>query len=378
MKHLKPTLALLLSLVTLATACAATAEGLPYMEQLSQDLYFNTSLLTTDSYPEVCVSPYSFSGMYIGQYDKPYFIRFACPPNTFAVAFSEYSVSFVDMDCGYQYIYIGQDGCSYESFLDDCDDDEYILADGSEGFAMYIEPDGGRAFALLSAAEIEETAKLEIRVSDSSLDSEDRQLVIDALTAMIRDEVSRVQSTMTTERMDSYWTDGRYAGVTIISTTRNSHGITMTYTLPDGYFITNVDSETFSIVSIEGKDIATTVHFALDNYSYVNSKLENEPENVTTATIDGVEYRIYSHWNNDKILTAYVDCVISTTVGYNANEPLYLIMDIDPEYGAEWNSVEDVKATLATIVPGIRINCDQTVTDSRDANPYPATASEGA
>ena len=79
MKHVK-LLTLALLILALALPMGAVAEeGLPFMQEMSQDIYISTTLLTTETYPEVCLSPYYFSSTFISQYDEPYFMHFPCP-----------------------------------------------------------------------------------------------------------------------------------------------------------------------------------------------------------------------------------------------------------------------------------------------------------
>ena len=379
MKHLRPLIAILLSLALLLTACAAFAEELPYLEQLSQNTYINTSLLTTESYPEVCIAPYYFSSMYISQYSEPMFIHFPCPANTFAADFEESVVNFIDMDYGRQYVYIARENYAYETFLNNCENDDYILADGDDGLAIYLEPEDGRAYALLSAADVAKGAKLEIRIYDSSVRNWSEQQAVDALTPLITEEAARVQNSMVIDRMDTYWTAGRFAGFNVICNATNVNGLTLTYTLPEDYFITEVDDARVSIAKIQGKDDALSADFNMETYTYVDYQLEEDPDHVSTVTIDGADYRIYAHWYNDeKITSAYVDRVISTTAGYDGDQTLYLTIDLDPDGSYQWTDLSALEADLTQLAAGIQFNYDQAVPDYHNATPYSATETPAA
>ncbi|MCH5286985.1 MAG: zinc ribbon domain-containing protein [Christensenellaceae bacterium] len=370
-------MALMAAVLMLAVSlplCASAEESLPYMQQLSQTQYINVSLLTTDSYPEVCIMPYYFSSAFISQYKAPYFMHFPCPGNTFAADFNEYSATFLDMEYYRQYTYIAQESYAYETFLNNCDVDEYIIADGTGGVAIYIEPDSYRARALIGVSGIEKSTKLEIRFTDSSLKNKSAQQVVELLTEQISAEVARIQASLTVELADHYWTEGRYAGFSVMNLTRNTENISLTYTLPEGYYVTKVDNSDVSIATVRGERDALVASFDMETYSYVNSRLEEEPEHVMTATFDDVEYRIYYHWYNEKILSAKVDRVLSTTAGYSGDDTLYLTIDLDPEGDYEWTSIEAMEADLATIVSGIQISVGESVTDYHDATPYAAAA----
>lgn len=373
MKYLKSLVIAMLTLALLTTMGAAMADDLPYIQEMSQTVYINTYLLTPESYPEVCISPNYFSGMFISQYNDPYFIHFPCPGNTLAADFDEYSASFIDMEQLRQYSYIAQSSYAYETFLNRCDNEEYILADGSNGVAMYIDPDSRYARALIGVPAIDKSTKLEIRITDDSLRNKSSQEIIESLTEEIKNEAARVQASLTVELAERYWTDGRYAGFVVSNTARNSEPIVLTYTLPEGYLVESVDDSDVTIVTVRGQRNAIEVDFDMETYSYVNSRVEEEPEAVTTATIDGVEYRIYSHWYNEKILSAYVDCVISTTAGYSGDDTLYLTIKLDPEGESEWTTIEALEADLAIVVSGIQLVTGQSLPDYRDASPYAAT-----
>ena len=56
---MKKITALLLGLLLLCSAAACAEETLPYLTTEDQDAYYSTTLLTVESYPQVCISPYS-------------------------------------------------------------------------------------------------------------------------------------------------------------------------------------------------------------------------------------------------------------------------------------------------------------------------------
>lgn len=381
MKNLTRFLTILLILALLLPVCAVAEESLPYMQQLTQNTYSSTAVLTTESYPEVCLTPYYFSSVFISEYKQPYFMHFPCPPNTFVADFEDDSVSFLDLENNYQYMYQALESYAYETFLNGCDVDEYILADGSDALAIYIEPDRYRAYALIGVPEIEKSTKLAVTFIGDSLRGRDEQVIIDALTEQITNEVARIKASLTVELADSYWTDGRYAGFNIIST-NSTVGYGMTYTLPEGYVVTKLDDRDVSIAKVLGKNDALQVDFDIDTYSYVSYQVDEKPEDVITVTIDGAEYRIYTNWYNDeKIMSAYVDRVLSNAAGYSNDQPLYLTLHLDPDGSFEWTNTDALVADLKTIVAGVQITENLSNPDFRDATPYasaPAPAAQDA
>ena len=378
MNFLKRSLTVLLALALLVPLCAA-AEELPYMALMSQDVYLSATLLTTESYPEIRISPYRFSSSFVSEYKEPYFMAFPCPPNTFVSDFNEYSASFLDLETPRQYVYYGQDGYSYENFLNNCDVDEYILADGSDKLAIYIEPDRQRANALIGVPEIDKSAKLQVVIIDNSLDNRSDEEIIAALTEQIQAEVARIQASMTVELADAFWTAGRYAGFNVASSSRYTKGLGLSYTLPEGYCITKLNGTDVSIAKVLGKNDAIQVDFDLDTYSYVSYKYEENPDSVVNVTIDGSDYRVYANWYNDQhIMSAYVDRVISTTAGSSQDQTMYWTLKLDLDGSFNFASTDDLVAELTTLVSGGQIVNDMTIANYRDETPYAAAPAPAA
>lgn len=379
MKHLKTSLAMMLAFALLAMSCAAFAEGLPYMQQLGEKTYSSsTVLLSTESYPEVCISPYYFSSTYISQYKPPYYVHFPCPADTLAVEFDEYSCSFINMEYGRQYIYAMQDSAAFETFINNAEKDEYILDDGSSGAAIYLDPDDYQANALIAVKEIDKSTKLQILFYDPSLRNKGEQQVIDALTAQITDEVARIRASISVDLMNDYWSKGRYAGFTQICTDSSVDGLVMTYTLPADYMITDMSRSYSGIANVRGVDNGLTVDFYMGTYSYVEYMQEEEPESVTTVEIDGNEYRVYANWSEysvPHIISVDVDRTLAENVGYSGDDKLYLTLDFSTSGNYQWTSMEAFEADLTKIVSGIQIEFGADIPDYRDASTYTGSGS---
>lgn len=368
---MKSLASLLLALALFMTVCTASAEELPYMEQLSQDRYIGISFLTTDSYPEICISPFYIDSMYIRNYKEPYFVHFACPPNTFASVFDDVSCRFINMDEGYQYIYTVHESDAFETFINNAEADEYILADGSDGAAIYLDPANCQAHALIAAKELGKSAKIEILIYDSSLENKGEKQVIESLTPLIKSDVARVQETMRVDLMENYWTDARYAGIKLISDIRNSNALILTYTLPEGYIIAGVGNNRFAVFNPSNGVKAT---LQLSTSSMLDYYLEHDPDNMNYFDADGNDYRIYANWyQNDHINSAYVDRVIAENVDYDAEHPLFVSFYLTAT-DTEWTSLEALQNDLAVIASGIQPNFDQIIPDYRDAAGYAATS----
>ena len=256
---MKKLLALLMSLMLLCGIAAANAEAeLPYLETVDQNMYFNKTLLTAESYPQVCISPFSAYSLFESTHDEPWYVTFPGPEGAQCCDFSADSCGFLDVDNAYSYSYHAVDSYSYETFLNKCPDENNILLDGSDKIAAYINPDYGSAFALFGLDEIKRGAKLYVSVSMDMYRKLPEDSRAQTLTDFIKAEVERLQANMTCAVNNKFWTVDACKGVKLYSV--SIPGMTLVQDLPasidfhfDGEtfsakpFITRVDSQKYSI-----------------------------------------------------------------------------------------------------------------------------------
>ena len=146
---MKKLTAMLLGLALLCCAALAGAEEaaeLPYLETEAQDVYIGDTVLTEASYPQVCISPYSAYSLFCRDADEAWYVIFPCPEGMRCSEFGTDEASFLNLDSNnaYEIYYAAAERYSFEDFLADCEDENNILLDGSEGIAAYIEPDRER------------------------------------------------------------------------------------------------------------------------------------------------------------------------------------------------------------------------------------------
>ena len=224
--------AMLLGLALLCCAALAGAEEaaeLPYLETEDQDVYIGDKVLTEASYPQVVISPYSAYSLFGRDSDEPWYVVFPCPEGMRCSGFRTDEADFLmlDRDNACEMYYNATDRYSYEVFLEDCEDENNILLDGSDGIAAYIEPDKGRAYALFGLTEIAKTAKLLVQLHVQGLRSMEDAEKAELLKNRITDEIARLQASMTCVKSDKFWTDGAYKGVKMYNESVNGEIVTV-------------------------------------------------------------------------------------------------------------------------------------------------------
>ena len=361
--------AMLLGLALLCCAALAGAEEaaeLPYLETEDQDVYIGDKVLTEASYPQVVISPYSAYSLFGRDSDEPWYVVFPCPEGMRCSGFRTDEADFLmlDRDNACEMYYNATDRYSYEVFLEDCEDENNILLDGSDGIAAYIEPDKGRAYALFGLTEIAKTAKLLVQLHVQGLRSMEDAEKAELLKNRITDEIARLQASMTCVKSDKFWTDGAYKGVKMYNESVN--GEIVTVDLPEISFSredADVSGQVFPVsigrTSIECyvcKDRAKTVEleYAVDTYSYVY--YNREESEITKVTLsDGNEWGIYvANERDGKPYSVHAARVLNTVEEYGEEKPVYLTVQISASNtGSYWPDLDAFVKDLDVIAQGI-------------------------
>ena len=135
-------------------------EEKPYMRELPQYDSYGLKVLSPESYPEVCISPHAVSEFFGDKTAPPVFLWFPGPEGTEVRSFSTDSAVYIDPDEKTQYTYKVVLSDSYEEFCNRAEKDEYIIMDGSDGTAAYIDPDNLSACGMAATREFGRSAKL--------------------------------------------------------------------------------------------------------------------------------------------------------------------------------------------------------------------------
>ena len=313
--------ALLLGLVLLCSAAACAEETLPYLTTEDQDAYINTTLLSEDSYPQVCISPFSSYQLFDSNRAEPWYVTFPAPAGARCAEFGVDNCYYLDFDNNRQIAYQATDSYSYETFLNKCEDENNIILDGSDKVAAYINPERGNAYALLGLDEIKRGAKLYINIKQNNYNKIEENELAQLLKDVITAEAVRVQESMTCAQNEKFWTDGAFSGVNMFSYT--IPGLRVIQDLPEisfhfdegifsaKPFVVNVSGEKFGACACDYTGKTVEISAEINTYSYVFYNRE-ESEYTKVTLDDGSEWGVYvSNEKDGKPYVVYASRVLS-------------------------------------------------------------------
>ncbi|QUC66304.1 hypothetical protein [Aristaeella hokkaidonensis] len=361
---MKKLLALLMGLMLLCGIAAASAEAeLPYLETVDQNMYFNKTLLTSESYPQVCISPFSAYSLFESTYEEPWYVTFPGPEGAQCCEFGVNNCVFLDVSNAYSYSYHGADSYSYETFLNKCPDENNILLDGSDKIAAYIVPDYGNAFALFGLDEIKRGAKLYVSISMDLYRKLPEDSRAQTLTDLLMAEIERIKTNMTCAVNDKFWTVDACKGAKLLSS--SIPGMTIVQDLPasidfhfDGEtftarpFISHVDCEKYNIyAAAEDRSKSVRIEAEINSFSHVF--YNREASEYTMVTLDdGSEWGLYVANDTDgKPYSVYASRVLSS----KDDKTLYFTYQLTVgQGGMVWADLDAFKADLNTLVKTVQ------------------------
>ena len=361
---MKRLLALVLIAMLLVSA-SAFAEDRPYMQQIQQDTYVYTLFITPESYPEARLSLDYLDWIACG-YSEPWVIRFGAPDDCFPISFDETDCAYVHESNGTMYYYEALEDCSYESQLYECQNEDYIVADGSEGYAAYVEPDRGFAYGLVGLPEISETAMLYITIyMGDLLYYETEEQSAEVLAEAVSAECARIMGEKTVQLEEDFWTSNAYCGLKMPSLDYESCMMVLDFpTLPiaaeDGstveveaylYALEDNDANLFAAAGENTLDLEVE----LTTYTYLEYEKEEDPANCTTVTLaDGTVFDVYLYnlAENGESSLVYCSTLLADDAGYDQDENLYLELCFDGD-GVEWTSVDEFAELLEIFMQGV-------------------------
>ena len=347
-----------LAAAALFTVTANAEEGV-YLRQLPQYSYINCRLLTQESYPEVCIFPGYPSSLFSSYSDtQPYFLCFPGPDGALADTFSSYEATYLDDQNNIQYGYSVTGSDSFEEFVNEAEDDSWILLDGSDGTAARIDPDGQRAYGMIATKEFGKSSKLIISIRLDSLDSKmPLETRVQALSDAILAEVSRVSGSMHDETIEPYWSAGKYKGIKILDDsfqhllTLDLPVFTVNYTEGGSadapIYITDADRGRVEGFVDFGNDANIEVEIDYDDYSYAVSNFEDGTEGASEQTLDnGSKWILYiSNKHDDGTAYAwYASKNLGFQNEYGDDVYLTVYMSADQIY---WADEADIMSDVA-------------------------------
>ena len=349
---MKKIIALLLALLLFASVSASAEEGI-YVRQLPQYKYILEFLLTPESYPEVCLSPYS-TYKFFTSYNpvEPMFLCFPGPANAMVNDFDTDFVSYLDTENEIQYSYQLMESDSYEEFVNKAPQDEYLLMDGSDGAAAYIDPDSLRARGMIGTKEFGKSSKLVFSVKLDNLNSRTPlETRVQALTEAIEAEVNRIRTSMRIETRAPFWSDGRYAGVKLLDPDDYSYMLKFTFPVFSCTFDDGVKEALPMVVSLRYNELKAVYNFGDGCYATMGVKLDDnpfplyqmekqEPDALKVTLENGSEWNIYMSGltENGKTSYTYASKALGHKSKYDKDYYLTVHMDLDR---MSWSSMEE-------------------------------------
>ena len=354
---MKKLIALLLALALLLAA-SAFAETLPYIWQLPQYTYVRVTLMTEESYPEVRLIPTFPFRLFTSNPIDPLFLCFPGPEGASVARFDSYSAHYLDVENQIQYTYNAEESDSFEEFINDAAEEQYILLDGASGVAACIEPEDGYAYGMIATKEFGKSAKLWIRLNLGKLDSKmPLDTRVESLSAAILTEVERVCSQMHYETYAPYWSSGQFAGIKILDYSfqklcRLDFPVEELMYEDGGareasFFVTKVDGTKLEGIYSFDPDLYVEVEVDCDSFSYPASKLEEQDPNACRVTLDdGSEWLFYSDNINDdgSIYSWHASKVIDGLTDHD--RPMYLTLHYSGNR-IQWTDLEDCMQSVA-------------------------------
>ena len=362
LKMKKTVLLAALLLSSSMTAGVVCAEGLPYTRTLPQYTYYSATLLTPESYPQVCINP-EYESYFFGKYhmdEEKFFLTFPGPDGALAESYRTYQAEYIDETNAIQYTYYVTESDSFEEFVNKAAADEYIIADGMDGSgtAAYIDPERCSAYGMIATKQFGKSSKLRISISLDSLSTKmPLETRVENLTQAITAEVARVAASMQYVSADPYWSRGKFAGVKLLDSDFANLYVLEFPTLVMEYSDGSSKEESMILVGVDGYSIDGIYDFgygeylgvdvSFDSYSYVTYKMDEGNENATKEVLDnGSEWLVYlSYIKDDGTITNWY---ASKDLGIKDryDKPIYATLEMDGE-NISWQNKDDVLATLS-------------------------------
>lgn len=313
-----------------AAPAARTEAAFPMgttLRQLRDDTYILTNLIDRETYSKAALTHYFVENVLEGNERGPRdFLVFDLPEGAFAEEFESDYLHCLNTRELLQYSYQLFSSKAYETFMEDVEK-ENLLADGSDGVAAYYKPDRSQACALFAVPEYSKNAKMYIRITSDRrniTEAEERQLLSDLIMA----EYQRVRDTLTVAHLDSYWSAGVYTALELVCP---SADISVTYTDPE-MILEEVSTAEATLYRAGGSK--TQYEIELTDNSYVDYKMQEEPENCTSFSLpDGKTANLYIYWYDEERVTSFrFDIPAGTYVKNKTEKALYAEIEVDLGY----------------------------------------------
>ncbi len=356
---MKKILALLAALMLLATVPAFAEEPI-YLRQLPQYTYSSELLVNPEAYPEICISPIGIYSLFKAREPaEPVFLCFPAPAGAMPNEFDMDDATYLDVDNAIQYNYQVTSSASYEEFINKAEQDEYILRDGADSMAAYIEPDKLWAYGMIGTREFGKSSKLIISMKLDALSTKmPLEQRVSALTTAIETELDRVKAAMHYETKTPFWSADRFVGVKLLD--EDDYGYQLKFDFPvlvcnysDGSsreaqaMVSGLKYGKLSAVYNFGGGNYVQMEVGMDSNPYPEYKMEQNDPDAQRVTLDsGNTWTIYMSGLTERQQSNYV--YASLPLGHNSRYggEYYLTVHMDAN-NIYWTSVEDFLGDVA-------------------------------
>ncbi len=360
--------ALLLALLLFLSAVPALAEEGLNIRQLPQKRYVSSVLIAPEAYPEVCIAPYAEYQLLgsSNRVEQPTFLCFPGPKGVYPCEFDIDYAKYMDPDHTTIYSYQVKEKDTFEDFLSKAKQDEYIILDGSDGVAAYINPEGKCAYGMNSAEAFWKTAMLRITIDGCDLNScEPLDIKARVLTEATLKEVARVKAEMRYETLSSFWSVGKYGGIRFLDVydldyTLNVAFPAMACAMPDGgnveadMIVTKVDDSRLEGVYDFGNGQYVEVTITIETNSYARTQLETSKEATEITLPNGNTWYLYMSGLIKDGKSSYVNAsTLLNHTDYNGKE-MYFNVALSGRGGVVWSSFEQLAEEVAVFDANIQ------------------------
>ncbi len=281
---MKRLLCLTLGILMLCCSLPAPAESaLPYMENYyysvtdsSSAYYRHFYLLNQESFPMVRIGTKIASALE----DPEEYIVFPLPSaDSYCKSFTPRIAELQDLEGDRKIDYEFMNSVwDIDYFLKKAPDPGLVVLDGSTGAAAYLDVQRGFAYGLIPFSGLSEGGALYVTIHPNDYRSLGEDNLYDALSTMIREEVSRIQREARVEKLDRIWTKGAYDGIRLVSSQMPELALSMEmpdvtfHTVGKGevsgkMFITSYSSDSFGCAVMGERGQAVDLDTSVSTYS---------------------------------------------------------------------------------------------------------------
>ena len=355
---MKKWIALCLAVMMLAAVPAIADEGL-YIWQVPQYTYSYATVLTPESFQEIYIAP-NYAYKHFTNYNpaEPVFLCIPIPDEAQLESFDNDSAHCLDTVNAIQYTYTVKSSDSWEEFINNAEKDEYIVLDGSDGMAAYMDPDRLSVYGMLATREFGKSSKLVISIRLDSLSTKmPESTIISALSEAISKELVRVRDQMHYEKFDAYWNNGEYTGVKLLEEYEFEYQFNLDFPQNTVYYSDGSSKKASLIVTaLQNNKLEGIYNFGDGNYIEVQLELttnpfsvykleQNDPDAQEITFQNGKKWIVYLSGLTENGKTNYT--YAATPLNYQRrNEQYYLEIHFDCEGNLMWNSVDSFLSDL--------------------------------